>query len=313
MKMKIETILSQLKEMGINFKVLGKNSTVKRLAAIGPDVRESICYYVGNESDVLNGITDSIVFCKPNIEMVDCSRNTYILTDHPQLCFYFISFLFNENKGSIISEKSIIDKFSNIGKNVSIGPFCTIDKSVIGDNVVIESGVKINRKSIIGNNVHIQANSVIGAIGVMWAWDANGKKQRLFQSGNVIIEDDVFIGANVSISKGPFENKPTRIGYNTLISHGTSIGHGCVIGTSNHLSQNVTLAGSVTTGEKCFFGAGSFVLPHINLHNETTVGAGAVVVNNTDTEGLTLVGCPAKELKKNKKNIQSGIPSPYIP
>jgi UDP-3-O-[3-hydroxymyristoyl] glucosamine N-acyltransferase len=311
MDVTIEKIGDHLKDHGIDFNVLGDASkSVEQIAAIGSCVEKSICYYDGINPDKINGIYDSIIICKPELKIHRKDKNVYILTDHPQICFYIASLLFKEEKKNTIHSQSVIDESAVLGSEVSIGPFCTIEKCVIGNNVIIESGVKIHKNTVIGNDVHIQANSVIGAIGVMWAWDATGKKVRCYQSGRVIIEDNVFIGSNISISRGAFENCPTIIGQNTMISHGTTIGHGVVIGYSNHFANNVTIAGSVTTGKKCFFGSGSTVRPHIILTDNTTVGAGAVVVKNTTTKGLTLVGCPAKGIESSKKN-QSGIPSPY--
>ena len=306
----LENIISLLKSKNIEFSVKGDNLSVKRLAAIGPKVREAICYYVGDDPSPLKGIQCSILICKPGFKLDPINKNTYVYTNHPQLCFYHISKMFEFLPDAGIHKQSIVNNLSPVGQNVSIGPFCEIEECTIGDNVIIESGVKIYKNTVIGKNVHIQANSVVGAIGVMWAWDEHGNKIRCVQTGNVIIEDDVFIGSGVTIVRGAFENKPTVIGKNTMIAPGTAIGHGSVIGPNNHLANNVTIGGSVKTGKNCFLGSGSTVRPNIELPKDTLVGAAAAVVQDFSETGLTLVGNPAKIINR-KRAIASGVPTPY--
>ena len=198
---------------------------------------------------------------------------------------------------------------TQMGNLISVGPFCHIEMSVIGNEVVIESGVKIKKDTIIGDRVLIQPNTVIGATGVMWTWDNNGNKILCNQTGGVIIEDDVFIGSNITIVRGAFSNSNTIIGKGSMLAHGTMIGHGAIIGPKNHFANNVSIAGSVVTGENCFFGSGSVVRPHVKIASDTIVGAGAVVVNNYDKNlFIILVGNPARVLESDKKS-HSGVPS----
>ena len=221
-----DTIVSMLESKGISFSTEGDRISIKKIAAIGPEVEGAICYYVGDDPSHLTGVKNSIVICKTGLTYSPKNKNAYIYTKHPQLCFYYISSLFKEIHEIGIHNLSIIDNSTIIGQNASIGPFCEIEECKIGNNVIIESGVKVHRGSIIGNNVQIQSNSVIGATGVMWTWDNNENKIRCVQTGNVIIEDDVFIGSGVTIVRGAFENKSTVIGRNTMMAHGTMIGHG---------------------------------------------------------------------------------------
>ena len=310
MEISIETITSLLKEINIPISIEGKRISIKKISAIGPHVEKAVCYYVGDNPSHLSGISKSIIICKPSLKIDKKRNNTYIFTEYPQLCFYHISKLFKKEHAIGIHTHSVLHESTILGKGVSIGPFCEIEKCVIGNNVIIESGVKIHRGSMIGNNVQIQSNTVIGATGVMWAWDGDGNKVRCAQTGNVIIEDDVFIGSGVSIVRGAFENKPTLIGMDTMIAHGTMIGHGSIIGKCNHFANNVSIAGSVITGKNCFFGSGSIIRPHINLSDDITIGAGAVVVKDFTEAGITLIGNPARKLIEKSKT-QSGVPAPY--
>ena len=308
----VELIADCLVRKGIDFTVCGNDISAHKLSAIGPRVRHSVCYYEGENPEDLAGVDSSIIFCKPELNPDHQASNIYIKTRHPQLSFYYTSSLAEDPPEVGIHEKSVIDKSAVIGSEVSIGPFCTVEACTIGNGVIIESGVKIHKGTVIGNNVHIQTNSVIGPIGVMWAWDAEGNKVRCVPHGRVFIEDRVFIGSNISIVRGAFENKPTIIGRDTMIAHGTMIGHGVEVGPSNHFANNVSLGGSVRTGKNCFFGSGATVRPHTVMPDNTTVGAGAVVVKNFTQAGLTLIGNPAKGIDA-KREKQTGVPARPTP
>lgn len=310
MEITLESIIELLESNSMNFSVSGNNISIKKIAALAPQVEDALCYYVGNDPAMLSGIENSIIICKPGIILDSSKNNTLIYTDHPQLCFYHTSMLFEDKPDIAIHSQAIINPSAEIGKEASIGAFCEIEECILGDNVRIDNGVKIHRGTVIGNNVRIEANSVIGAAGVMWAWDSDGNKIPCQLTGNVIIEDNVFIGANITIVRGPFENKPTIIGKETMMSHGTMIGHGSVVGACNHFANNVAIAGSVTTGENCFFGSGSIVRPHITLSNDIIVGAGAVVVKDFLQDGAILIGTPAR-IMKSKKDTVSGVPAPF--
>lgn len=310
MEITLESIISLLDAKGITVSVHGGKKSVKKISAIAPQVKDSLCYYVGDDLEKLSGVKDSIVFCKPTLEIEDEMSNTFVLTEHPQLCFYHSSTLFKKKTTLGIHEQAVIDRDSVIGMEASIGPNSVIEKSIIGDNVIIDSGVKVYEGTVIGNNVHILSGTVIGSIGTLWTWDRAERMIPCNQTGKVIIEDEVFVASNVSIARGSYENTPTIIGKGTMISNGTAIGHSSVIGTFNHFGNNVTLGGSVKTGDKCFFGSGSVVRPHITIPESTIVGAGAVVVKDYFKTGLVLAGNPARILETENGSL-SGVPDPY--
>jgi UDP-3-O-[3-hydroxymyristoyl] glucosamine N-acyltransferase len=306
----LDSIIEKIKSKNISIDVEGPQKTIEKMAAIALQVENSLCYYVGNNSDDLAGIKSSIIICKPGLKLDPDLNNTYIFTEHPQVVFYYVSSLFEEKTKPLINSQAIIDKNAQIEKGVSIGAFCVIQECRVGKNVIIESGVKIQKGTVIGNDVHIQSGTVIGAVGIMWAWDSNGNKVPCAQTGNVIIEDNVVIGSNITIVRGSFSNKPTIIGGGTMISHGTMIGHGVVVGAQNHFANNVALAGEVSTGKNCFFGSGAVVRPHIVIAASTIIGAGAVVVKDFLGEGQVLLGNPARPMVEKKKDV-SGVPTSY--
>lgn len=288
----------------------GPPKSVNILLALDALVEKALCYYDGEDAGQLAGVRDSIIICKPGLVTPSEMNNTFIYTDHPQLAFYYVSQLFVEKPETGIHPSTAIDKKARIGSGVSIGAFCVVDECIIGDNVILDSGVRIYGGTVIGSGVHVQSGTVIGASGVMWAWDEHGNKVSCSQTGNVIIEDAVFIGSNITLVRGAFPNKPTIVGRGTMMAHGTMIGHGVVIGAGNHFANNVSLAGSVSTGTNCFFGSGAVVRPHVHIADDTIVGAGAVVIKDVAEEGQVLVGNPARPLS-GKNRHPAGVPSPY--
>jgi UDP-3-O-[3-hydroxymyristoyl] glucosamine N-acyltransferase len=310
MSISLESIIEVIKSKNVDFYVNGPAIAVEAMAALGTPVRNSLCYYVGEDAGQLADIRDSIIICKPDLNVQSSMNNTFIFAEHPQFVFYCVSTLFEEGPDAGIHESAMISKKAQIGAGISVGPFCIIDECRIGDRVIIESGVRIHKGTVIGNDVQVQSNTVIGATGIMWTWDSHGNKVACAQTGGVIIEDNVIIGSNITIVRGTYPNKPTFVGEGTMISHGTMIGHGVVIGLRNHFANNVSLAGTVSTGNNCFFGSSAVVRPHISIAADTIIGAGAVVVKNVLEEGQVLAGNPARPMSKNEKK-PSGVPGPY--
>ncbi len=310
MVISLTTITSYLKSKNITFEIFGNDIEVQKLLAFSPSVENALCYFVGSSLPDVSNIKNSIIICETNTGIVFPESNSVVFTKNPQLCFYMASSLFEPKEKAFIHPQAFVAAGSKIGSNVSIGPFCVLEECEIGDNITIESGVKIKKGTIIGNNVVIQSNTVIGATGVMWAWDGHSKKVMCVQTGSVIIRNGVFLGSNITIVKGAFENRPTIIGFETMISHGTMIGHGAIIGDSCHFANNVSLAGSVTIGNNCFLGSGVVVRPHITIPHDAIVGAGAVVVKNYSREGVVLAGNPAREIDRNESAV-AGVPPRY--
>jgi len=230
-------------------------------------------YFVEGAPGPAGAIRDSLVLCRA-ADGFDVS-NTLLVVAEPQLAFYKLMRHFYAAPPAVASEihpTAIIDPRAVIGAGVTIGPY-----SVIGD-CVIERGTCI------------------------------GPHERIVQPqiGGCIIEARCFIGTNVTVVRGSV-NESTIIGEGTLLAHGTKIGHGCNVGKQNHFANSVSLAGNVTTGDRCFFGSGCIVRPMIRLTMDIIVGAGAVVVNDVDVPHSLLVGVPAV-IKPRDKSRHNGVP-----
>lgn len=167
----------------------------------------------------------------------------------------------------------------SIGDNVSIMPNAVIcDNVSIGDNSIIYPNVVIYKDSIIGSNVAIHAGSIIGSDGFGYAHNALGEHKKIEHFGNVIIEDDVEIGANVTIDRAVFES--TIIKRGAKIDNLVQLGHNCIIGEHSILVSQVGFAGSTTTGRNVVCGGQVGTGGHIHIGDFVQVaGRGAVGKN----------------------------------
>jgi len=268
-----------------------------------------VTYYVGNDLRHVSHLSNCCLICnkefKPNLKNVEILN-----VDNPQLFFYKLSEKYKkdyiENDKLFFNEKykSYIHKNSKIDENVSIHPNCVIGNIIINNGSIVHPNCTIYSETIIGKNVTVESNTSIGAEGVMWVWDGENKV-KLHQLGNVKINDNVFIGSNVTIVRGS-ANETTIIGQGSFIAHGTKIGHGCVIGENNHFANNVSVGGSVQTFKNCFFGSGSVISPGVKINHEIVLGAGSTLINDTLESGV-YVGSPAKKIKEIQ-NKMKGVP-----
>ena len=195
---------------------------------------------------------------------------------------------FNPSK-QMISDSAVIGESTVIMPNTFIGNHVSI-----GNNCVIHPNVVIHDHSVIGNNVIIQSGTIIGSD----AFYYNGKKdrdvmyKRMQSCGNVVIEDNVEIGANCTIDRGV--TSETRIGKGTIIDNLVQLGHEVVIGKNCLLASQVGIAGATTLED------GVIIWGQVGITKTITLGAGAVVmaqsgVTNTIKGNKVYMGTPAIE------------------
>ncbi|WP_082942491.1 MULTISPECIES: UDP-3-O-(3-hydroxymyristoyl)glucosamine N-acyltransferase [unclassified Helicobacter] len=184
-----------------------------------------------------------------------------------------------------IHESVTIMQGAYIGADVSIGANTTIMPGVvisdgvrIGEDCTIFPNVVIYRQSVIENRVRIHAGSVIGSDGFGYAHTNDGRHIKIEHNGIVHIQDDVEIGANVTIDRAVFGE--TLIKKGAKIDNLVQIGHNCVIGEHSLLVSQVGLAGSTTTGRNVVFGGQAGTGGHIHIGDFTQIaGRGAVGKN----------------------------------
>jgi len=197
---------------------------------------------------------------------------------------------------AIVGEDVDIYPGAFVGDGVEIGvgsvifPNVTILNNVtIGANTRIYPAAVLYENTVIGNRCIIHAGAVIGAFGFGYR-TIGGQHQRSVQLGNVVIGDDVEIGANTTIDRGTFDS--TAVGSGTKIDNQVMIGHNCQIGRHNLLCSQVGIAGSSKTGDYVVMAGQVGIGDHLEIGDHATLAAKAGVMHDLPGEEVYL-GAPA--------------------
>ncbi|MDR2499246.1 MAG: UDP-3-O-(3-hydroxymyristoyl)glucosamine N-acyltransferase [Tannerellaceae bacterium] len=185
---------------------------------------------------------------------------------------------------------SCIAEGSVIGDNSSIYPHCAIDDGVvIGKNCILYPQVTVYAGCVIGDNCIIHAGAVIGSDGFGFAPEG-GEYTKIPQLGNVVIEDNVEIGANTTIDRAMMGSTLIRKG--VKIDNLVQLAHNVEVGSNTVMAAQVGVSGSVKIGEGCRFGGQSGLAGHLKIGDKVSIGAQAGVIGDID-DGLTVLGAPA--------------------
>jgi UDP-3-O-[3-hydroxymyristoyl] glucosamine N-acyltransferase len=164
------------------------------------------------------------------------------------------------------------------------------------------SGVKIYEDCQIGNFCILHANSVIGADGFGFIPDGKGVYEKIPQLGNVIIEDNVEIGANSCVDRATVESTIIRQG--VKIDNLNQIAHNCEVGENTVIAACCGIAGSVKIGKNCIFAGQVGVKDHVSIGNQVVVGAQCGIHRDV-ADKQTVLGSPAMDAKKMMKVFAS--------
>lgn len=191
-----------------------------------------------------------------------------------------------------VGEFTTICRKATVGRDCQIYPQVFIGENVkIGNNVTIYQGVKIYRDCVIGDNCILHAGCVIGADGFGFAPREDGSYKKIQQTGNVVIEDDVEIGANSCIDRATMGS--TIIHKGVKLDDLVMIAHNVEIGAHTVMAAMCGVAGSTHIGEYCVFGGQCGIGGHIKIADHTTFAAKTGLMKDWTTPGQSLMGYPA--------------------
>ena len=195
------------------------------------------------------------------------------------------------SEGVIVPEDAYIGAFAYIGKNVQLGegvqiyPHTYIGDNVrIGNNTILYSGVKIYYNCQFGNDCILHAGVVVGSDGFGFEPDAKGINQKLPQIGNVIIEDDVEIGANTTLDRAMMGS--TIVRRNAKIDNLVQVAHNVEVGESTFLCSQVGIAGSSKIGSHCILAGQVGVAGHLEITDNCVFGAQSGIPSNVRKPGM---------------------------
>ncbi|MCZ2443129.1 MAG: UDP-3-O-(3-hydroxymyristoyl)glucosamine N-acyltransferase [Flavobacteriales bacterium] len=196
--------------------------------------------------------------------------------------------------------------FAYIGSGAVIGDRCRIFPGVyIGANVVIGNdctiypGVKIYHHCVLGSRVIIHANTVIGSDGFGYARNSDKSYAKIAQTGNVLIEDDVEIGACTTVDAATLGS--TIIKKGTKLDNQIQVGHNVEIGEHTVMAAQVGISGSTKIGKYCVLAGQVGLAGHLSIADDVIIGAQAGVTKSVTKDGVTILGSPAYEVSEMKK------------
>ncbi len=204
-------------------------------------------------------------------------------------------------ESSSMGENGYRGAFSYIGKNCILGKGVKIygqayvgDRVKIGDGTVIHAGAKIYNDTQIGKQCVIHSGAVIGSDGFGFAPQADGTYKTIPQVGNVILEDQVSIGANSTIDRATMGSTLIRKG--VKIDNQVHVAHNVVIGENTVIAAQTGISGSTEIGKNCVLAGKVGIAGHLKIADHTTIGGNTGINKSIKTSGKTLFGFLAMDL-----------------
>jgi UDP-3-O-[3-hydroxymyristoyl] glucosamine N-acyltransferase len=213
-----------------------------------------------------------------------------------------------------VPEKNVyIGAFAYVGENVQLGENVAIypntylgDNVEVGENTIIYAGVKIYENCKIGKNCIIHSGVVIGSDGFGFAKEGDVFK-KIPQLGNVVIEDEVEIGANTTIDRAVMDSTIIRRG--VKLDNLIQIAHNVEVGENSGMAAQSGISGSTKLGKNCIVGGQVGIGGHIKIGNNVSIGAKSGIISNTE-DGRSIIGSPAFDVKNF---FRSSVVFPKLP
>jgi len=197
-----------------------------------------------------------------------------------------------------IGTDAYIGAYAYIGENCIVGDNCSVyphvylgDNSRMGNNCTLNPGVKIYHDCVLGEGVIIHAGTVIGSDGFGFAPQSENEFMKIPQLGNVVIEDHVEIGANVTIDRATIGSTFIRKG--VKLDNLIQIAHNVEIGENTVMAAQTGISGSSKVGRNCMFGGQVGIAGHIKIADGTKIGAQSGIPSDVKKENSILLGYPA--------------------
>jgi UDP-3-O-[3-hydroxymyristoyl] glucosamine N-acyltransferase len=310
--------LSSIAEL-VGGKLFGDaNAEINSVARIDQAVKGDLTFLYLNDFEKFFSFTKATAILVKTGFNKSRDNISYIEVDSPEKAFAKVTVNFFSpkfelegiDKSSFIHKSSVIGKNTALGRNVVIGAKCRIGENVkifhntvvlddveIGDNSIIFQNVSIREDSKIGKNVIIHAGAVIGSDGFGYQKDDKGVYIKVPQIGNVIIEDDVEIGANTTIDRAALGSTVIRKG--AKIDNLVQIAHNVSVGNNTVMSAQSGVSGSVNIGNNVIVAGQVGIAGHLDIADNVILMAQSGVPKTISKPGLYF-GYPAKEAKTAK-------------
>jgi UDP-3-O-[3-hydroxymyristoyl] glucosamine N-acyltransferase len=284
----------------INAKLIGDgNAIVDNLSTIQNSNKTSLTFLSNKKYSKYIKTSEAKAFIVHQDFVEEDDRKNYLVSEDPYLSYAMASKLFSpfyndlNNNGihstAIVSSDAKIGNNVFIGANVYIGPNC-----VIGDNSSIQPNVSLVCNVKLGSNCNIFPGTVLGCDGFGYAPTKNGYV-KIEQLGNLIIGDNVEIGAGCTIDRGALDD--TIIHDGVKLDNQIHIAHNVDLGKNSAIAACCAIAGSTVIGENFRMGGLSGVLGHLTITDNVSVGAHTLITKNISERGEYIGIMPAQNQK----------------
>ena len=296
---------------------------VNRLARIEDGGHEALSFLANPKYyHYIYSTRSSVVLVQSDFIAEQALSCTLIRVDDPYTAFAKLLEIYDKmRKGKIgTSSLSSIAASAKVGNNAYIGDFVVISdnaeigddvkifpQSFIGENVKIGSGTTLNPGVVvyydctIGSNCTIHGGSVIGADGFGFAPQSDNNYKKVAQIGNVVIEDNVEIGANTTIDRATMGSTIIRKG--VKLDNLIQVGHNVEIGENTVIAAQTGIAGSTKIGKNNMIGGQVGIAGHLVIPDDVKIGAQAGVVATNIKPGSILLGSPAIDISRFRRII----------
>ena len=293
--------------------VLGdKNASVHTVSSIEEGKAGSLAYLTNPKYEPFLYTTGaSIVLVDRSFEPAQPVSATLVKVDDAAACVLRLLEMYNAAKPrrTGISDRASVSEKASVGEGCYIGDFAVVEQGVkigrncqiypqvylgagvtVGDNTTLYPGVKIYEGCSVGANCILHAGAVIGADGFGFMPNAAGGFDKIPQLGNVIIEDDVEIGANTCIDRAKTDSTIIRRG--VKLDNLIQIGHNVQIGENTVSSAQTGIAGTSRVGRNCFLAGQVGIADHVTIGDRVKVGSKSGIDKNVGDDEIRL-GYPA--------------------
>jgi UDP-3-O-[3-hydroxymyristoyl] glucosamine N-acyltransferase len=292
---------------------------ISKLSKIEEGVSGSISFLANPKyTHYIYSTKASLVIVSKELVLTAPVTATLIRVDSPETAFSKLLEMYNQVKlnKTGISKHAFISESASVGANIYAGEFAVISDNVkignnvkiypqvfvgenvvIGDNTTLFAGVKIYSETQIGKDCIIHSGTVIGSDG--FRFNPQNDNQKIPQIGNVIIEDNVEIGANCAIDRATLGSTILRKGvkFDNLIH----IAHNVEVGENTYIAAQGVVAGSTKIGKNCMFSGQVGIVGHLDIADQTMITAQSGISKNITKKGEVYMGSPAFEAGKYRK------------
>ncbi|MFM7710162.1 MAG: UDP-3-O-(3-hydroxymyristoyl)glucosamine N-acyltransferase [Ferruginibacter sp.] len=265
--------------------------------------------------DYLYNTGASVVIVNNSLVLKQPVSSTLIRVQDAYLAFASLLELYQQQRLSVqtgIEQPVFIHETATIGEHVYIGAFAYIGAGAqignhtkifpgayigqqvkIGDQSILHAGVKIYHDCVIGHRVIIHANTVVGSDGFGFAPQPDGSLKKVPQTGNVVVEDDVEIGAQTTIDRATIGRTIVRKG--SKLDNLVQIAHNVDIGENTVIAAQTGISGSTKIGKQVMIGGQTGVVGHIQIADGCKINGQSGVTKSIKHPGMAVTGTPAQE------------------